>query len=73
MAAAGLPKEEIAVLWGFPIHTNSVPLLVPGTAAVPHVPAANQIAGGRAGPRRSGDRLGLRRRASRTGRWWSWT
>jgi len=44
MEAAYLPREEIAVLWGFPIHTNSVPLLVPNTAAVPHVPAANQIA-----------------------------
>ena len=50
MAQAGLPKEEIAVLWGFPIHTNSVPLLLPGTAAVPVVPAANQIAVGVQGP-----------------------
>ena len=50
MAQAGLPKEEIAVLWGFPIHTNSVPLLVPGTAAVPHVPAQNQILVGVQGP-----------------------
>jgi hypothetical protein len=50
MAQAGLPKEEIAVLWGFPIHTNSVPLLVPGTAAVPHVPAPNQIVVGVQGP-----------------------
>jgi hypothetical protein len=43
MALAGLPKDEIAVLWGFPIHTNSVPLLLPPSAAVPRVPAANQI------------------------------
>lgn len=50
MAGAGLPREEIAVLWGFPIHTNSVPLLVPNTAAVPHVPAPNQIAVGVQGP-----------------------
>ncbi len=50
MAAAGLPKDELAVLWGFPIHTNSVPLLLPGTAAVPHVPAANQILVGVQGP-----------------------
>jgi hypothetical protein len=50
MAASGLPKDEIAVLWGFPIHTNSVPLLLPGTAAVPVVPAANQIAVGVQGP-----------------------
>jgi hypothetical protein len=38
------------VLWGFPIHTNSVPVLVPGTAAVPRVPAANQILVGVQGP-----------------------
>jgi hypothetical protein len=50
MDASGLPKNEIAVLWGFPIHTNSVPLLLPGTAAVPHVPAANQIVVGVQGP-----------------------
>jgi hypothetical protein len=50
MTASGLPKEEIAVLWGFPIHSNSVPLLLPGTAAVPAVPAANQIAVGVQGP-----------------------
>jgi hypothetical protein len=50
VAAAGLPREEIAVLWGFPIHTNSVPVLVPNTPAVPHVPAANQIAVGVQGP-----------------------
>jgi hypothetical protein len=50
MALAQLPKEEIAVLWGFPIHTNSVPVLVPGTAAVPRVPADNQIAVGVQGP-----------------------
>jgi hypothetical protein len=50
MAQAGLPKEKIAVLWGFPIHTNSVPLLVPNTAAVPHVPADNQILIGVQGP-----------------------
>lgn len=50
VAAAGLPREEIAVLWGFPIHTNSVPVLVPPTAAVPHVPAANQILVGVQGP-----------------------
>jgi hypothetical protein len=50
MAASYLPKGEIAVLWGFPIHTNSVPLLLPGTAAVPVVPAANQIVVGVQGP-----------------------
>jgi hypothetical protein len=50
MAVSGLPKDELAVLWGFPIHTNSVPLLLPGTAAVPHVPAANQLVVGVQGP-----------------------
>jgi hypothetical protein len=50
MAAAGLPKEEIAVLWGFPIHTNSVPVLVPSAGAVPRVPAADQILVGVQGP-----------------------
>ena len=50
MAASGLPKDELAVLWGFPIHTNSVPLLLPGTAAVPYVPAADQVLVGVQGP-----------------------
>jgi hypothetical protein len=50
MAACGLPKSELAVLWGFPIHTNSVPLLLPGTAAVPHVTAPDQIVVGVQGP-----------------------
>jgi len=45
-----LPKEQIAVLWGFPIHTNSVPVLVPNTPAMPHVPADNQILVGVQGP-----------------------
>jgi hypothetical protein len=40
---AGLPKSEIAVMWGFPIHTNSVPLLVPSAGAVPKVAAADQL------------------------------
>jgi hypothetical protein len=50
MAAAGLPKDEIAVLWGFPIHTNSVAVLVPSAGVVPRVPAANQILVGVQGP-----------------------
>jgi hypothetical protein len=50
MEAAGLPKEEIAVLWGFPIHTNSVPVLVPSAGAVPRVPAADQLLVGVQGP-----------------------
>jgi hypothetical protein len=50
MAAAGLPKDEIAVLWGFPIHTNSVPVLAPTAGAVPRVPAADTIVVGVQGP-----------------------
>jgi hypothetical protein len=50
MTASGLPTAELAVLWGFPIHTNSVPLLLPPTAAVPVVPAANEIVVGVQGP-----------------------
>jgi hypothetical protein len=50
MAAAGLPKDEIAVLWGFPIHTNSVAVLAPSAGVVPRVPAAGQILVGVQGP-----------------------
>ncbi len=50
MEAAGLPKDEIAVLWGFPIHTGSVPVLAPTAGAVPRVLAPNQIAIGVQGP-----------------------
>jgi hypothetical protein len=50
MAAAGLPKNETAVLWGFPIHTNSVPVLAPTAGVVPMVPAADQILVGVQGP-----------------------
>jgi hypothetical protein len=50
MAASFLPKDEIAVLWGFPIHTNSVPLLLPGTTAVPQMPVAGQILVATQGP-----------------------
>lgn len=42
MAAAGLPKSEVAVLWGFPTHTNSVAELSP-PALVPQVVAPNEI------------------------------
>ncbi len=42
MAAAGLPKPEVAVLWGFPTHTNSVAELSP-PALVPQVVAPNEI------------------------------
>jgi len=50
MAAAGLPKQELAVMWGFPIHTNSVPVLVPTAGAVPRVPSDDQILVGVQGP-----------------------
>jgi hypothetical protein len=43
MAAAGLPKEEVAVLWGFPIHSASVPELDPTVGLVPRVTAPNEI------------------------------
>jgi hypothetical protein len=43
MAAAGLPKSEVAVLWGFPIQTASVAPLVPSAGIVPVMPAADQI------------------------------
>ncbi len=41
VAAAGIPKSEVAVLWGFPVHTNSVAELSP--TIVPQVIAPNQI------------------------------
>ena len=50
MEMSGLSKNEIAVLWGFPIHKNSVPLLLPPTAAVPVVPANDTIVVGVQGP-----------------------
>jgi hypothetical protein len=43
VAAAGIPKAEVAVLWGFPTHTNSVAELSP-PALVPAVTAPNTIA-----------------------------
>jgi hypothetical protein len=43
MAAAGLPKSETAVLWGFPIQTSSVPVLAPTAGAVPTVVAPDRL------------------------------
>jgi len=43
VAAAGIPKSEVAVLWGFPTHTNSVAELSP-PVLVPQVTAAGQLA-----------------------------
>ena len=42
VAAAGIPKSEVAVLWGFPTHTNSVVELSP-PALVPQVTAPDQL------------------------------
>ncbi|MES1165851.1 MAG: hypothetical protein ABUR63_08840 [Verrucomicrobiota bacterium] len=42
VAAAGIPKSEVAVLWGFPTHTNSV-VEVNAPAPVPQIIAPNQI------------------------------
>ncbi|HEY8926081.1 MAG TPA: hypothetical protein VIU64_16970 [Polyangia bacterium] len=43
MAAAGLPREELAVLWGFPVHSFSVAELDPPAGLVPAVVAPNEI------------------------------
>ncbi len=43
MAAAGLPKEEIAVLWGFPIHSSSVAEIEPAAGLVPQLVAADEL------------------------------
>jgi hypothetical protein len=43
LAAAGLPKDEVAVAWGFPIHTASVAELDPTVGHVPAVTAADEI------------------------------
>jgi hypothetical protein len=37
LAAAGLPKSELAIYWAFPTHTNPVAEVNPPTGAVPHV------------------------------------
>jgi hypothetical protein len=43
LAAAGLPKDETAVLFGFPVHTNSVAEVDPTVGLVPRGTAANEI------------------------------
>lgn len=44
IAAAGIPKDEVAVIWGFPTHSNSVAELDPSPAAmiVPQLTMQNQ-------------------------------
>jgi hypothetical protein len=41
--AAGLPKAEVAVLWGFPIHSSSVAELDPTVMLVPRATAADEM------------------------------
>jgi hypothetical protein len=41
--AAGLPKAEVAVLWGFPIHSSSVAELDPSVMLVPRPTAADEL------------------------------
>jgi hypothetical protein len=43
LADAGLPKQEVAVLWQFPIHTASVAELDPSVGLVPRLTAANEL------------------------------
>lgn len=45
IAAAGIPKEEIAAIWGFPIHSQSVAELDPSPAEmiVPKLTMPNQL------------------------------
>ena len=42
-AIGGIPKAELAVLWTFPIHSNSVAELDPSAGLVPMVTAPNEI------------------------------
>lgn len=41
--AAGLPKDEVAVAWGFPIQTASVAEIDPTNGLVPAITAADEI------------------------------
>ncbi|HEX5098169.1 MAG TPA: hypothetical protein VFV94_01660 [Polyangiaceae bacterium] len=50
LAAAGLPKEETGIAFGFPVHTGSVAELDPTVGLVPHVTAPNEIRIGVHGP-----------------------
>lgn len=43
LASAGLPKNEIAVLWGFPIHTAPVVELDPTAGLLPRPTAPNEL------------------------------
>jgi hypothetical protein len=50
LAAAGLPKEETGVAFGFPVHTGSVAELDPSVGLVPRITAPNEIQIGVHGP-----------------------
>ena len=50
LAAAGLPKEETGVAFGFPVHTGSVAEVDPSVGLVPRVTASNEIRIGVHGP-----------------------
>jgi len=50
LAAAGLPKEETGVAFGFPVHTGSVAELDPSVGLVPRATASNEIRIGVHGP-----------------------
>lgn len=43
MEDLGLPKSEIAVLWGFPIHSASVAEIDPVAGLLPRVTGANEL------------------------------
>jgi hypothetical protein len=43
IAAAGIPKAEVAELWGFPIHTSSVAELDPSVGIQPQTIAPDEI------------------------------
>jgi hypothetical protein len=43
IASAGLPKAEVAILWGFPIHSGSVAELDPTAGIVPQITGADEI------------------------------
>jgi hypothetical protein len=43
IAGAGVPKAEVAVLWGFPVHSASVAELDPTVGLVPQIVAADEI------------------------------
>jgi hypothetical protein len=50
LAAAGLPKQETGIAFGFPVHTGSVAEVDPSVGLVPQVTAPNEIRLGVHGP-----------------------